>query len=120
MLRTLFTLSVFSLAGCGGGDEPAYDEPTFIDAYVGVLCAHELRCYEGTSPFDDEAACQDAAYDYGYADFGEGCTFDPEAAADCVDEFDRSGCIDYFDQERPASCAAVFSGDCAWPDHYAE
>ena len=116
---SLLLSTLATLAGCGA-DEPAYDEATFLDAYVGVLCDHELRCYEDTSPFDDEAACQDAALDYGYPTFGEGCTFDADAAVDCVDEFDRSGCIDYFNKERPASCAAVFSGDCAWPDIYAE
>jgi hypothetical protein len=113
----LTALSLLTALGCDdSGSQQTYDEDSFVDAYVSTMCELELRCYEDSSPFDSEQQCYDAAVDYGYFSFGEGCEFDAEQAAACIDEYERSGCIDYFNEEPPAACEAVFSGQCEWSE----
>jgi len=118
IMRNLILLAAASLlsVGCELEEPVTYDEGSFIDAYIETMCDLELRCYEDTSPFEDEHACYDAAVDYGYPSFGDGCGFDQEAASECIDGFSRSGCIDFFNDERPSSCATVFTGECEWSE----
>jgi hypothetical protein len=108
-MKKIVGLAALVLGGCGGVSE---DE--FAEKYPEKYCALAFECSEegGTSLFATEADCVTFLSLFSSL-VPEGCEYDSDKGAACLDEIDAATCDAIATGDGVASCEQVYGGeDC--------
>ena len=101
MKRFLMIGALAALTACG------YSEDKFADESAEAFCTWAVDCFE---MFESVDACLAEADDDTGDDMTEGCTYNSDAAKQCVDELNALTCDDSF-EDYPSICNDVYT-DC--------
>lgn len=118
MRRTLALVVAVAAAGAGC----SYDEWKYQQAIVEAECEYAIACYDdAVLTFYGWNNVEDCTAERGseYATAVLTCTYDADAAKQCVKELGELACNDGSDPSYPAVCDSVYtgcdSGDTALP-----
>ena len=102
-MRASFTLALLMLAGCGSVSEEDYPA-----AYAEARCGWLVGCYPAVYANFDQCV-----NDFGSTSTGLSCTYDADAAQECVDGLGDAECAtDGSMPATPEACLAVYT-DCS-------